>query len=126
MELKHKIHSKVDKTIKYVFELHDKLKVEVSYIDNLTDKDIICVPSQTMCNMSCTFCHLTDHVGKIKTRDLSPKEIIDMVEHIHEDLELEKNKRRLHISYMGAGEALDNFKGVSNSIQTFFGIYPYA
>ena len=66
-----KEHSKVDKTIKYVFKLHDGLIMETTYIDNNTGKDIICVATQTMCGMGCSFCHLTDYIGVLKNRNIS-------------------------------------------------------
>lgn len=109
MELKKKVKSQVDATVKYIFETEGQV-VEFSYIDNNTDKDIICVPCQTMCNMSCTFCHLTDHVGKIPMRDLTGQQIYEGVKYIHHDQAL--GARILHISYMGCGEPLDNLESV--------------
>lgn len=115
MELVEKIHSKVDKTIKYIFKIGGQL-VETSYIDNGSDKDIICVASQTMCNMKCSFCHLTDLIGDVKKVDLAAEGITAQVHYIFRDLNLQKNNRRLHISYMGAGEPLDNFSHVKLSM----------
>ena len=116
MELKEKINSKINKTIKYVFNLDDGLIIEVTYIDNGSDKDIICVASQTMCAMSCSFCHLTDHVGKIKLRNVDASEINQTVDMIYKDLSLADKNRRLHISYMGCGESLANAKEVERSM----------
>ena len=117
MELKDKVSSKVDKTIKYVFKLNDGAIIEVTYIDNGTDKDIICVASQTMCNMKCSFCHLTDHIGNIKLRDVTSAEINETVDIIYKDLSLDKNERRLHISFMGCGEPLANLSEVEKSMR---------
>ena len=64
MKFLNKIYSKIDKVVKYVFE-YNKQIVELSYIDNGTGKDIICVPTHTMCNLGCKFCHTTDYIGKI-------------------------------------------------------------
>ena len=113
MELKEIIKSEIDKTIKYIFEINKQV-IEFSYIDNGTGKDIICVPCQTMCNMSCTFCHLTDYVGKIPLKDLSRHEIIEGVEHIINDLGL--GNRTILISYMGCGEPMDNIGAVHGSM----------
>ena len=115
MILKSKIKSKEDKTIKYIYELQNNQIIEFSYIDNGTGKDIICVPCQTMCNMSCAFCHLTDHVGKIPLRNLSGALIFDIIMLICEDLSLSED-RPLLISYMGCGEPLDNIDGVLSSM----------
>jgi 23S rRNA (adenine2503-C2)-methyltransferase len=116
MILKNKIKSKEDKTIKYIYELDNKQIIEFSYIDNGTGKDIICVPCQTMCNMSCAFCHLTDHVGKIPLRNLTGALIFDIVMLICDDLSLSED-RQLLISYMGCGEPLDNIEGILSSIR---------
>jgi 23S rRNA (adenine2503-C2)-methyltransferase len=122
MELKQIIKSEIDKTIKYIFELNKQI-IEFSYVDNGSGKDIICVPCQTMCNMSCKFCHLTDHVGKIKLNNLSPENIVEGVDYIVEELGL--NNRTLLISYMGCGEPLDNTGAVVDSMILLKGQYEH-
>ena len=62
------IKSEYDSTLKYIFKTADNLIVEFSYIDKNDGKDIICVPSQTMCNLACKFCHTTDYIGKTNNR----------------------------------------------------------
>ena len=126
MELVEKIHSKVDKTIKYIFKTGDEQLVEISYIDNGSDKDIICVASQTMCNMKCNFCHLTDLIGEVKVQDLRHNQIVYVVNYIVRSLNLLENKRRLHISYMGSGEPLDNIMNVVYSMTGIKLSYPDA
>jgi adenine C2-methylase RlmN of 23S rRNA A2503 and tRNA A37 len=84
--------------------------VEFNYIDNGTNKDIICVPCQTMCNMGCKFCHLTKYTGVIPTKNLAAANIIFGIDHIVNDLGL--GKRKLLISFMGSGEPLDNINEV--------------
>jgi adenine C2-methylase RlmN of 23S rRNA A2503 and tRNA A37 len=116
MVLLEKVKSSLDKTVKYVFELSDKVIMEVTYIDNNTDKDIICVATQTMCSMGCQFCHLTDYIGKLKLRNIKQEEITDSVDYIYNDLNLKKNNRPLLISYMGCGESLMNIEEVETSI----------
>lgn len=113
IKLTKQIKSKEDKTIKYNFDIDGQV-IEFSYIDNGSNKDIICVPCQTMCNMSCTFCHLTDYVGKIKLNNLHSKHIIQGIDYIVKDLSL--GERVLLISYMGCGEALDNYHNVAMSL----------
>lgn len=113
MKFKTKIESQEDKTVKYIFDVNGQI-IEYSYIDNKTNKDIICVPCQTMCNMSCKFCHLTDHIGKIKVKNLNCHDINEGVHYIIEDLKL--GSRELLISYMGCGEPMDNSEEVLNSI----------
>ena len=107
------VASAEDATIKYIFDLDGQM-VEFSYIDNGTDKDIICVPCQTMCNMKCTFCHLTDHIGHIPTKDIDYKDIVEGIEYIICDLKL--GYRTILISYMGCGEPLANINNVIDSM----------
>ena len=107
--------STVDKTLKYIFELEDGLIMESTFIDNGSNKDIICVSCQTNCAMKCKFCHLTDLVGKIKLRNITSEEILAGVKYVNEDLKLEENNRPLLISYMGAGEPILN---VDNCIES--------
>lgn len=122
MELKEKIKSSLDKTVKYVFRLNDGVIMETSYIDNGTGKDIICVSSQTMCSMGCSFCHLTDYVGKVKLRNMNFSEIIESVDFIYRDLNL-VNNRLLLVSYMGMGEAVMNSDNVLISMKKLMQSY---
>lgn len=115
MKLKKQTESELDSTIKYVFEVENQV-VEFSYIDNGSGKDIICVPCQTMCNMSCKFCHLTDHVGVIPLKNLKEEHIVQGVRMIIMAKKL--GKRPLLISYMGCGEPLDNIDAVFDSMCT--------
>lgn len=126
MKLIDKIHSKLDKTIKYVFQLWDGLISEVSYIDKDDGKDIICVSTHTACKLACKFCHMTDHIGKISMRYISANEITEQVDYIRNDLNL-KGKILL-ISYMGCGEPLLNTElvgsmlRIKNKVHSRFGL----
>ena len=111
------IKSTEDNTWKYIFKLEDDLIVEFSYINKNDGKDIICVPSQTMCNLSCKFCHTTEYIGKIKSRNLSLTEIYYGVQFITTHLDLKKNNRVLLISYMGTGEPLLNVDNIVVSMK---------
>ena len=105
VELVDTLESKIDDVKKYIFKLKDNLIMEMSYIDNNTNKDIICVPTQTMCVMACDFCHLTDHIGNIKTRNITSDELLEGIKHIRKNLDLDNSDKIFFISYMGAGEA---------------------
>ena len=113
------IKSKLDSTLKYIFKTEDNLIVEFSYINKNDGKDIICVPSQTMCNLACKFCHTTDFIGKIKNRDLMYHEIFESVTYIINDLKLKDNDKVLLISYMGCGEPILNVDNVIESMILF-------
>jgi 23S rRNA (adenine2503-C2)-methyltransferase len=115
LELKRTVKSTQDKTIKFIFYTEDKLIIEFSYINKDDGKDIICVPSQTMCNVGCKFCHTTDYIGKIKTRNLTKEEIFFGVDYMYQNLYL--SPKTLLISYMGCGEPIFNNEGVVGSMK---------
>ena len=110
MRLVDKIFSKTDTAVKFVFKCEDNLIIEITYINKNDGKDILCIPCQTMCNLGCKFCHTTDYIGKVKTRNLTSTELIDSFWMIinDEELGLQKNQRTLLISMMGCGEPLYN------------------
>ena len=87
---------------KYVFD--DGNVLEVSYIRKGDGKDILCVPTQTSCNMGCRFCHLTGL--DVPAENLDASRIVSVVE---KSLELQPPANpTLLVSFMGAGEPLMN------------------
>ncbi len=107
------IESKVDKTIKFVFLSAGNI-LEFSYINKDDGKDIICVPTQTACNMGCKFCFMSD-IKKIPLRNLEFYEICGLVETVIRILGLTQKEDRNHvllISYMGCGEPLLNIGNI--------------
>jgi len=110
MKLINKVSSKVDNVQKYIFENRDGFIIEFSYIDNNTGKDIICIPTHTMCNIGCKFCHTSDYVGKILSWKIEYDELCDGIEYIVDDLKL--NKLTLLISVMGCGDTMLNFDNI--------------
>lgn len=119
METLDVIKSKVDKTVKFIFQLDDSLIMEMAYIDNDTGKDIICVSTQTSCSMGCLFCHISDYRKKLKLRNISYKELVEGIYYIIDYMSLQDNKRKLLISYMGCGEPLINYENVIISMYHF-------
>lgn len=105
MQLINIVKSKVDSTVKYVFDL-DGIPVEASYINKQDGKDIMCVPTQTSCKMGCKFCFLTGSNYPVK--NLSRTQISAILETISEKSRLPQSKTLL-ISYMGSGEPLVNY-----------------
>jgi len=103
-----------DGTIKYVVRSNKRI-MELSYINKDDGKDIICVPSQTMCNVGCKFCHTTDYIGKIDCYNLTDSDIYEGVRYVYEQETL--GNKVLLISYMGCGEPTYNTKNVISSMQ---------
>ena len=74
-----KIHkkfvSKLDGTVKYLFELYDGERIESVFM-RYKHGNTICISTQAGCRMGCSFCAST-LAGKV--RDLTPAEMIDQV-----------------------------------------------
>jgi len=111
------VKSNLDQTIKYIFKTDDNLIIELSYINKDDGKDIICTPSQTMCNLGCKFCHTKEYIGKIKNRNLTNIEINESIDYIIDDLKIINNNRPLLISFMGCGEPILNVDNICQSMK---------
>ena len=96
--------SKIDGTVKYLFELHDGDFVE-SVVMKYKYGYTICVSSQVGCKMGCAFCAST--LGGFK-RSLNAGEILSQLYRAQKDI----GERISHIVLMGMGEPLDNFDNV--------------
>ena len=105
-KIKRKLVSKIDSTVKYLFELIDGECIE-SVVMRYNHGNTICISSQVGCRMGCKFCAST--IGG-KVRDLTPSEMLDQINTAEQDL----NERINNIVMMGIGEPLDNFDNVMN------------
>ncbi len=101
-----------DGSVKYLFELFDKKKIETVFMPQ-ENRDTICVSSQVGCKFGCKFC-LTGKMGFI--RNLYFNEIVIQ---ILQTLFLNKKTpdKRTNIVFMGMGEPLDNLKEVKKAIK---------
>lgn len=100
--------SKLDGTVKYLFEMHDGDFVE-SVVMKYKYGYTICVSSQIGCKMGCAFCAST--LGGFK-RSLSAGEILSQVYLAQKEI----GERISHIVLMGMGEPLDNYENVMRFI----------
>ena len=103
-KIRKNIISKIDGTVKYLFELPDGNCIEsvvMRYHHGLT----ICISSQVGCRMGCRFCAST--IGGLY-RSLTPGEILNQVIFSQKDV----GERISNIVMMGIGEPLDNFDNV--------------
>ena len=108
----HKAERSIDGTIKYSFQLHDKLLVEGVLIPS-QKRLTACVSSQVGCSLTCNFCA----TGTLKlARNLTAGEIYDQVFILNEEAVSNFGKPLSNIVYMGMGEPLLNYKAVLNSI----------
>ncbi|MBQ4112905.1 MAG: 23S rRNA (adenine(2503)-C(2))-methyltransferase RlmN [Clostridia bacterium] len=103
-QVRRKLVSALDGTVKYLFELSDGHCVE-SVVMRYNHGNTICISSQVGCRMGCKFCAST--IGG-KVRDLIPGELLGQVIAAQKDL----GERISNIVMMGIGEPLDNYDNV--------------
>ena len=96
--------SKIDGTIKYLWELRDGNAVE-TVVMSYRHGNTVCVSSQVGCRQGCAFCAST--IGGL-VRCLEPSEILDEVLFS----QIDSGKQISNIVLMGIGEPLDNFDNV--------------
>lgn len=96
--------SKLDGTIKYLWELSDGNCIE-SVLMQYHHGNTVCISSQVGCRMGCAFCASTI-AGKV--RDLTPAELLDQVIFTQKDSGLPVS----NIVLMGIGEPMDNLDNV--------------
>ena len=110
-------------TIKYVFKRDDDMILEFTYIQHI-DKISICIPSHTMCNLGCKFCHTTKHIGYIPMKPVTSVEVLTGVGYIIDNLELKEHYNRVLISWMGTGEPmmLPNIVNIMQSLKDKYNV----
>lgn len=104
LKIRKKLTSKIDGTVKYLFELPDGNCIEsvvMRYHHGLT----ICISSQVGCRMGCKFCAST--IGGLY-RNLTAGEILNQVIFAQKDM----GERIGNIVMMGIGEPMDNYENV--------------
>ena len=99
-----KQESKLDGTIKYLWELSDGNCIE-TVLMQYHHGNTVCISSQVGCRMGCAFCASTI-AGKV--RDLRPSEMLDQVLFT----QLDSGREISNIVLMGIGEPLDNMENV--------------
>lgn len=103
-KVKEKLVSKIDGTVKYLFELYDGSCIESVFM-KYKHGNTICISSQVGCRMGCRFCAST--IGG-KVRDLLPSELLGQVIAAERD----SGESISNIVMMGIGEPLDNYDNV--------------
>ena len=103
-KVKRKLCSRIDETVKFLFELTDGNCIE-SVVMKYEHGYTICVSSQVGCRMGCRFCAST--IGG-KVRDLEAGEILGQILGAQRDLGI----RISNVVMMGIGEPLDNYDNV--------------
>lgn len=122
------IHQSLDKTVKFLVQFKDNLKVEMVLIP-FNRKYTLCLSSQVGCAMNCSFC-FTGTQGL--SRSLKTEEIVGQFIVAKNWLMLNRidEARLLNIVFMGQGEPLHNFDAVKKACEIFIerrgiGLAPY-
>ena len=101
--------SKLDGTIKYLWQLSDGNAVE-TVVMHYKHGNTVCISSQVGCRQGCAFCAST--IGGL-IRNLEPSEMLDEVLYS----ERESGSKISNIVLMGIGEPLDNFDNVMRFLE---------
>lgn len=104
-----KLCSRLDETVKYLFELNPGEYIE-SVVMKYKYGYTICISSQLGCKMGCSFC--ASAIGGFQ-RHLTPSEMLSEIYTAQSDLGV----RISHIVLMGTGEPLDNFDNVMRFLE---------
>ncbi len=99
--VKEKYVSKLDGTVKYLYELYDGNHIEAVYM-RYEHGNTLCISSQVGCRMGCRFCASTKS-GRV--RNLSASEMLGEIIVAEKDT----GTRISNVVMMGIGEPLDNF-----------------
>lgn len=110
-----RVQESSDTTKKFLFRLKDKEHIETVLIPE-RGHFTLCISSQVGCAMGCRFC-LTGTQGF--TRNLTSAEIIDQVIQVRRSME--EPDRLTNIVFMGMGEPLANYLGVTGAIENLIG-----
>lgn len=114
IQLLRTLESEDGETIKFLWELPDKKRVE-SVLILSGDRRTVCISCQVGCPARCAFC-ASGKEGLI--RNLSPAEIVEQVLHINRYLK-QKEERVSHLVFMGMGEPMENYEAVVKAIDIF-------
>ena len=101
--------SKLDGTIKYLWELQDGNCIE-TVLMSYHHGNTVCISSQVGCRMGCRFCASTLD-GLV--RGLTPSEMLDQIYRITRDT----GERVANVVVMGTGEPMDNFDNLLKFIE---------
>ena len=104
-----KLVSKIDGTVKYVYELFDGERIE-SVVMKYEHGYTVCISTQVGCRMGCSFC-ASGLDGLF--RNLTPSEMLAQITKAQQD----NNIRISNVVMMGMGEPLDNFENSVKFLQ---------
>ena len=104
-----KFVSKIDGTVKYVYELFDGERIE-SVVMKYEHGYTVCISTQVGCRMGCSFC--ASGIDGL-FRNLTPSEMLAQITKAQQD----NGIRISNVVMMGMGEPLDNFENSVKFLQ---------
>ena len=104
-----KLVSKIDGTVKYVYELYDGERIE-SVVMKYEHGYTVCISTQVGCRMGCSFC--ASGIDGL-FRNLTPSEMLAQITKAQQD----NGIRISNVVMMGMGEPLDNFEAVTRFLE---------
>lgn len=109
---------------KYIFKKDDAIAESVLYkYGTYNKRTVMCISTQTGCQMGCTFCG----TGKFFGRDLTSQEIISQVEHMITDNRIHpEDVETMQIMVMSMGEPVNNSFELYDAFLSFNIDYPKA
>ncbi len=109
VKIKKRLESRVDDTVKYLYELSDGQCIE-SVLMKYHHGYTVCISSQVGCRMGCSFC-ASGIEGLF--RNLTPGEMLAQIETASKD----NSVRVSNVVMMGMGEPLDNFENAKRFLK---------
>jgi len=109
VNIKRRLESKIDGTIKYLYEFGDGERCETVMM-SYKHGNSLCISTQVGCKMGCSFCASTK-AGYV--RDLLPSEMLLQVY----ESERDSSRKVESLVLMGIGEPLDNYDNVMRFLE---------
>jgi 23S rRNA (adenine2503-C2)-methyltransferase len=109
---------------KYIFTKEDAIAEAVLYkYGEYGTRTVMCISTQTGCQMGCTFCG----TGKFFGRDLTTEEIVGQVTYMATENDIDMcSVQKLQIMVMSMGEPLNNMGNVAPAFRELHDTYPQA
>ena len=113
-----------ENVLKFIFKKDDAIAEAVLYkYPTYQDRTVMCVSTQSGCNMGCTFCG----TGKFFNRDLTNIEILEQIFYMEDYAGIQlSNCDKVQLMFMSMGEPLLNMGNMTDTLISLYALYPEA